>query len=79
MTQLQYHINQWFQTFPLDHLKTAEGLGRPLNNFSASCLTTSTHCAKHTKDENKEASSALNLFHRHLGTSALLVYVQARP
>jgi hypothetical protein len=60
---------QWFPYFFPDYLKDAECLGEPLMVFL--------HCAIGlvAKDVDKEAGTVLSLFHKHLGTSALLVYV----
>jgi hypothetical protein len=57
--------NTGSKTLLLDHLKTAEGLGGPLTDF-CSCLTKVTHCDIVAKDENKEASTVPNLFHKNV-------------
>jgi hypothetical protein len=48
--------------FP-SHLKIVDGLA---------CVM---HCAIDILDENKEIGTVLNLFHKHLGTSIMLIYV----
>jgi hypothetical protein len=63
------------QLFSLDNFKIAEGLGGPLNNFTACFLTVAMHCAIHAKDANKEVGTILNLFHKYLVASVFLVCV----
>jgi hypothetical protein len=74
----QLHWNSSTAVFPvsylffLDHLKISEGLGGPLNDFYASCLTTEIHCSITVKDDNKFVGAALNLFQNIL---ALLLII----
>jgi hypothetical protein len=69
-------IQQWLPiiSFFLDYFKIAKGLGGPHNDFSVCHLTTVIHCAMRANDYNKEAGTALNLMHKYLRTSVLLVY-----
>jgi hypothetical protein len=62
---------QWFQNFFPDHVTVAEGFSGPLNDLNA-CLRTVMRCAIDARDENKEVSTVLDLFHKRLGTSVLV-------
>jgi hypothetical protein len=56
-------------------MEIAEGLGRPLNDFSISCLAVVMCCAKYAEDENNKVGTVFNLLQKHLGTSVLFVYL----
>jgi hypothetical protein len=71
----QYDVSSCSETFFfLKQLKIAEGLGGPLNDISACYFIIVMYCAIGAKDENKDISTVLILFHKCLGTF-LLVYV----
>lgn len=59
--------------FLLEHLQISKGLGRPLNYVSA-CITIAIHCAVTAKYDNKDVYTVLNLFHKCLDISILLMY-----
>jgi hypothetical protein len=73
---LSWYLEVAVPKLPLstDYLKIADGVGRPLNYFSACCLTTVMRCAVGAKDEIKEVGTVLNLFSKYLDTSMSLIY-----